>query len=112
MVRREGISLAILSEANVITRRADVNPDLRRTEFLYYSGMRNEELPLGVYEHFKGGRYEVIGVASHSETLEKMVVYKHLDGDKVGLWVRPLAMFTELVEKNGKKVPRFRYIGK
>lgn len=69
------------------------------------------ELPLGVYEHYKGNSYEVIGVASHSETLEKLVVYRHLDDDG-GLWVRPLAMFTELVEVGGKKVPRFRYTGK
>lgn len=64
---------------------------------------------MGKYEHYKGGVYEVVGVASHSETLEKMVVYRHGDGE---LWVRPLAMFIEFVEVNGKKVPRFRYTGK
>ncbi|MCR4314283.1 MAG: DUF1653 domain-containing protein [Candidatus Uhrbacteria bacterium] len=69
--------------------------------------MKDEELPMGEYEHYKGGVYEVIGVANHSETLEKMVVYKHSDGE---LWVRPLAMFTELVEVNGKKIPRFRKV--
>ncbi|MDP2665096.1 MAG: DUF1653 domain-containing protein [bacterium] len=69
--------------------------------------MTNEELPVGKYEHYKGGVYEVVGVASHSETLERMVVYKHGDGE---LWVRPLAMFTELVEVDGKKVPRFRKV--
>lgn len=69
--------------------------------------MKDEELPMGKYEHYKGGVYEVIGVANHSETLEKMVVYKHGDGE---LWVRPLAMFTELVEVNGKKMPRFRKV--
>lgn len=67
----------------------------------------NEELPMGKYQHYKGGVYEVIGVASHSETLEKLVVYKHGDGE---LWVRPLAMFTEMVEVNGQKVSRFRKI--
>ncbi len=67
------------------------------------------ELPLGVYEHYKGKLYEVIGVARHSETLEKLVVYIDGDGE---FWVRPLAMFAELVEVNGKKVPRFRYTGK
>jgi hypothetical protein len=70
--------------------------------------MENEELPLGIYKHYKGGRYEVIGVAKHSETLEKLVVYKHLDDG--GLWVRPLAMFSELVEVDGKKVPRFKHV--
>jgi cyclomaltodextrinase / maltogenic alpha-amylase / neopullulanase len=73
--------------------------------------MKNEELPLGVYEHFKGKRYEVIGVAKHSESLEEFVVYKALYGEGE-LWIRPLAMFTELVEKDGKKVPRFKYIGR
>jgi hypothetical protein len=63
---------------------------------------------MGKYEHHKGGVYEVIGVANHSETLEKMVVYKHGDGE---LWVRPLAMFKEFVEVNGQKVPRFRKVG-
>jgi len=71
--------------------------------------MKDEELLLGEYEHYKGGKYEVIGVAQHSETLEKLVVYRHLD-DEGGLWVRPLAMFTELIEKDGEKVPRFRYV--
>lgn len=62
---------------------------------------------MGKYEHYKGGVYEVIGVASHSETLEKMVVYRHDDGE---LWVRPLAMFREMVEVNGKKIPRFKKV--
>lgn len=67
--------------------------------------MKSEELPLGRYQHFKGGVYEVIGVAKHSETREKLVMYKHDDGE---FWVRPLSMFTEMVEVNGQKVPRFR----
>ena len=63
----------------------------------------------GVYEHYKGGRYEVLGIVSHSETLEKLVHYRHLDGDK-SEWVRPLTMFLEMVEVNGTSVPRFRYL--
>ena len=66
---------------------------------------------LGKYKHYKGKKYEVIGVAKHSETLEKMVAYKALYGER-GLWVRPLKMFLEEVEMNGKKVPRFKYVGK
>jgi len=66
---------------------------------------------LGKYKHYKGKEYEVIGVAKHSETLEKMVAYKALYGER-GLWVRPLKMFLEEVEMNGKKVPRFKYVGK
>lgn len=64
----------------------------------------------GVYEHFKGKRYEVIGVARHSETEEEMVVYRQLYGEH-SLWVRPLAMFFEEVERDGKHMPRFRYVG-
>lgn len=63
------------------------------------------ELPLGTYEHFKGRRYRVLGVAKHSETLEKFVVYQQLYGEG-DLWIRPLSMFLEHV--NG--VPRFRFI--
>lgn len=70
-----------------------------------------KNLKPGIYEHFKGGRYEVIGVARHSETLEEMVVYKHLDDDG-GLWARPLLMFTEEVERDSIKMPRFKLINK
>lgn len=67
-------------------------------------------ITLGKYEHYKGKQYEVIGIAKHSETLEEVVVYKALYGER-GLWVRPLKMFLEEVEVNGKKMPRFKYIG-
>lgn len=60
----------------------------------------------GVYEHFKGARYEVLVVARHSETEEPFVVYRQLYGDGAH-WVRPLAMFTETVERDGRRVPRF-----
>ena len=63
----------------------------------------------GIYEHYKGNRYELIAIANHSETLEKMVVYKALYGEGE-YWVRPLSMWEELVEVNGEQVPRFRYI--
>ncbi len=69
------------------------------------------KLRLGVYEHFKGKRYEVIGVARHSETQEEMVVYRKLYDDG-SFWVRPLKMFLEEVEREGIRVPRFRYIEK
>jgi len=65
---------------------------------------------LGTYKHYKGKRYKVIGVAKHSETKENLVVYKALYGD-FSLWVRPLALFTEMVEVAGEKVSRFEYIG-
>lgn len=60
----------------------------------------------GIYSHYKGNRYEVLGVAHHSETEEALVVYRALYGE-YGLWVRPLAMFTETVEVQGEPVPRF-----
>ena len=66
-------------------------------------------LHLGKYEHYKGNQYEVIGVAKHSETLEELVVYRALYGEH-GLWVRPLKMFLETVEIDGKKIPRFKFI--
>jgi hypothetical protein len=66
-----------------------------------------------IYQHFKGNKYEVIDVVRHSETLEEMVLYKPLYKNKEfpnQLWVRPLKMFTEIVEKDGKKIPRFKLL--
>tara|TARA_R110000823_G_scaffold139607_6_gene269532 strand:- start:14354 stop:14578 length:225 start_codon:yes stop_codon:yes gene_type:complete len=60
----------------------------------------------GRYRHFKGAEYEVLGVATHSETGETLVVYRPLYGEGA-LWVRPLAMFTEIVERDGKSIARF-----
>ena len=60
----------------------------------------------GIYRHYKGPQYEVLGVAKHSETEEEFVVYRALYGER-GLWIRPLAMFVERVEKDGVSVPRF-----
>lgn len=68
------------------------------------------KLKLGTYEHYKGNKYRVIGVAKHSETLEEMVVYEALYGEG-GLYVRPLDMFLENVEVSGETVPRFRFLG-
>ena len=65
----------------------------------------------GKYKHYKGAEYEVLGTAKHSETLEEFVVYKALYGEGE-LWIRPLKMFLEEVNFGGKKVLRFKYIGK
>ena len=65
---------------------------------------------LGRYRHFKGKEYEVLGVARHSETEEELVVYRALYGD-FGLWVRPVSMWNETVERDGKTFRRFTYIG-
>lgn len=68
--------------------------------------MSGLEIKPGLYRHFKGGLYRVIGTATHSETLEPMVVYQALYGER-GLWVRPASMWAETVEKDGEQVPRF-----
>lgn len=67
-------------------------------------------IPTGRYRHYKGKEYEVIGVARHSETEEELVVYRTLYGN-FDLWVRPLAMFLESVDVDGRAVARFQYIG-
>ncbi|MEK7488179.1 MAG: DUF1653 domain-containing protein [Patescibacteria group bacterium] len=66
-------------------------------------------IKLGRYKHYKGKEYEVIGIAKHSETLEELVVYRAFYG-KGGMWARPLAMFTEEVEVDGEKIPRFQFV--
>ena len=66
-------------------------------------------VPPGRYRHYKGGEYEVLGTARHSETLEPMTLYRALYGQR-GLWVRPAAMFQESVEIGGLTLPRFRRV--
>lgn len=68
------------------------------------------EIKKGRYKHFKGNEYEVIGIARHSETMEEMVVYRALYGEK-GLWVRPATMWNEILKREGKTFKRFEYIG-
>ena len=68
-----------------------------------------ESIKPGRYRHFKGKEYEVLGVARHSETQEELVVYRALYGD-FGLWVRPVSMWNETVERDGKTFHRFTYI--
>lgn len=69
-----------------------------------------ESIKPGRYRHFKGKEYDVLGVARHSETDEELVVYRALYGD-FGLWVRPVSMWNEAVERDGKTFRRFTYIG-
>jgi hypothetical protein len=68
------------------------------------------QLRLGRYRHYKGGEYEVVGVARHSETLEALVLYRPLYNDS-GLWVRPYGMFFEEVEHEGRRQARFVFVG-
>ena len=63
----------------------------------------------GVYRHYKGNLYAVVDLATHSESLEKMVVYRALYGD-FGLWIRPLSIFLEKIEFNGKIQNRFEWV--
>lgn len=63
----------------------------------------------GIYKHYKGNMYELLYIANHSETLEKMVVYKALYGEGE-IWVRPASMWEEEIEIKGKKVKRFEII--
>ena len=63
----------------------------------------------GVYRHFKGNEYQLLGLARHSETMEELVVYRAHYGEG-GLWVRPAAMWNETVERDGYRGPRFVYV--
>ena len=73
--------------------------------------MTDEELIGKEFAHFKGGHYRLEGFATDSETLECMVVYRALYGER-GLWVRPRKMFFEEVTRDGRTFPRFRLISK
>lgn len=79
---------------------------------IYFSSM---SIRKGKYRHYKGKEYEVTGMATHSETLEEMVIYRALYASETSeygsLWVRPASMFRENVIVNGKEVPRFEYTG-
>jgi hypothetical protein len=63
----------------------------------------------GIYEHFKGQRYEVVGEGTHTETGEQLVFYRQLYGD-FAFWMRPAAMFADVVDRDGYRGPRFRRI--
>ncbi len=62
----------------------------------------------GIYRHYKGGMYQVLAIATHSESLEPMVVYQSMTDGKH--WVRPLAMWNDIIEKDGKTVTRFTHV--
>ncbi|MBS0647916.1 MAG: DUF1653 domain-containing protein [Verrucomicrobia bacterium] len=67
------------------------------------------QLPLGIYEHYKGNCYEVLGVGRHSETHEEMVVYRALYGSH-DIWIRPLSLFVDTVSWEGRTLPRFKRV--
>jgi len=68
------------------------------------------EIPPGLYRHYKGGRYRVLGTVRHSETLEPMTLYRALYGQQ-GLWVRPANLFGQTVIVHGRELPRFERVG-
>lgn len=68
------------------------------------------KIKVGRYRHYKGNEYKVVSVATHSETLEPMVVYQALYGER-GIWVRPAKMWSEEIELDGVIVKRFEFIG-
>jgi len=68
------------------------------------------KIKLGKYKHFKGGVYQVLGIAKQSETLKELVIYQNFE--KSDLWARPKLNFVQKVIVNGKEVPRFKYMGK
>lgn len=83
--------------------------EMNEQDELEQERLRQEKVPPGVYRHFKGKEYEVLGISRDSETLKEKVVYRALYGAR-GLWRRSPEMFLEEVEVNGKRVPRFQKI--
>jgi len=86
--------------------------DYKKSEQLsvdFWIGTDRRIKRLGIYQHYKGDYYCVLEIAQHSETEEKMVLYQAMYGD-FKLWVRPVAMFFEMVEFNGRQQERFRFI--
>ena len=73
--------------------------------------MNKPTISPGIYQHYKGNNYEVIDTATHSETMEQLVLYRPLYGEGA-LWVRPFEMFNEEVEVDGKMIKRFQFIDK
>ena len=74
------------------------------------TAIKPNTLKSGIYQHYKGPKYKVFYVATHSETQEPLVIYQALYGEH-GMWARPLSMFLETVEKDGQTLPRFAYLG-
>ena len=74
------------------------------------TAIKPHTLKSGIYQHYKGPKYKVFYVATHSETDEQLVIYQALYGE-FGIWARPLSMFSETIEKDGQIIPRFSYLG-
>jgi len=72
--------------------------------------VENMKIPKGLYKHFKGNIYKILDTAKHSETLEEHVVYVSIDNE-ADLWIRPVSMFLEVIERDGKRFQRFEFLG-
>ncbi|MGZ3769211.1 MAG: DUF1653 domain-containing protein [Bdellovibrio sp.] len=73
----------------------------------------NSIIPGAIYQHYKGKHYRVIGVGKHSESLEDVILYEALYDNPLGrLWCRPVNMWSQLVDLNGEKIPRFKFLFK
>jgi hypothetical protein len=84
-------------------------PVMGTTSFTGIERRTAMSITTGIYRHYKGQSYRVLGIAYHSETMEELVVYQALYGD-FGLWVRPATMFAETVELEGEPIPRFALV--
>jgi len=78
-----------------------------KSELVFSEEAKN--LKSGIYEHYKGNKYKVLGVGRHSETLEELVIYQAQYGD-FGIWARPIKMFIGTINAEGKEMPRFKLI--
>lgn len=77
------------------------------------TSFEKEIIPGAIYQHYKGKQYRVIGVGKHSESLEDMVLYEALYENSLGrLWCRPAYMWSEMIDVQGNKVPRFKLLFK
>lgn len=74
--------------------------------------MELSKIQPGVYQHYKGGMYRVHGLVKHHETLEDLVLYETLYENPLSrFWIRPVDVFLEEIDREGERVPRFRYVG-
>lgn len=91
-----------------------LNPEVRRVldssrDLKELASPNGTIFKLGIYQHYKGPLYQVIGACKHTETGQELVYYRSLYGD-YGFWVRPFSMFFENIEYEGQTLPRFKYI--
>lgn len=94
-----------MADANMVDSTMKVKLNAMYTYFMPdYTPAR--PIPLGIYRHYKGNRYEVLYVGLHSETLEELVVYRRVDAPEA-IWIRPRAMFLETVQTENGEVLRF-----